>query len=273
MICAVAFLPQEAFKGTLTVSASVGEEGWEGAALGAILREHPADAVVIGEPTNLALGFAQKGRAGITLKTRGRAAHTSAPQKGLNAIHKMFEVIERVRAMPLPEDGVLGPGVTELIEIISSPYPGDTVVPDGCRARFDRRLGPSETQTSVLESLQAVLNDIEGVTVECPEITLSCYTGAQIRMADFHPGWVMPREAELVQKAMVGIRAMGLPETYFAAPYCTNGSASAGEMGLPTIIFGPSSSTLAHIVDEHIEIEQLLKGSLAHMAIAQGYLG
>ncbi len=273
MICGAAFLSREAFDGTITVSASVGEEGWEGAALGAILREYPADAVVIGEPSNLTLGYAQKGRAGITLKTQGRAAHTSTPQKGLNAVYKMIEVIESVRAMPLPEDDVLGPGVTELIEIISSPYPGDTIVPDGCRVRFDRRLGPGETQTSMLEGLQEALNDIEGVSVECPDIVLSCYTGEQLRMADFHPGWITPREEELVQKALVGMRTIGLPETYLAAPYCTNGSASAGEMGLPTIIFGPSQSALAHIVDEYIEIEQLLKGTAAHMAIAQAYLG
>jgi len=273
MICGAAFLSQEEFKGTVTVSASVGEEGWEGAALGAILREHPADAVVIGESTNLTLGYAQKGRAGITFRTQGQAAHTSIPQKGLNAVYKMIEVIERVRDIPLPEDDVLGPGVTELIEIISSPYPGDTIVPDGCRVRFDRRLGSSETQTSMLEGLQEALKDIEGVSVECPEIALSCYTGEQLRMTDFHPGWITPREEELVQKTLVAMRSIGLPKTYLAAPYCTNGSASAGEMGIPTIIFGPSQGGLAHIIDEYIEIEQLLKGTGAHMAIAQAYLG
>jgi putative selenium metabolism hydrolase len=273
MICALAFVPQEAFRGTLTMSASVGEEGWEGAALAAILRQHPADAVVIGEPTSLALGFAQKGRAGITVKAKGRAAHTSVPERGINAVYRMFEAVGHVRAVPLPEDEVLGRGVMELIEIISSPYPGDTIVPDGCQARFDRRLVSGETPATMLEGVREALREMDGTTAECPEIVLPCYTGAELRMQDFRPAWVMASDHELIQAALAAMQAEGLAETLLAAPYCTNGSLSAGEMGIPTIIFGPSESALAHIVDEHIEIEKLLRGTGAFAAIAQGYLG
>jgi len=273
MICALGFLPRQAFRGTLSMSASVGEEGWEGGALAAILRRHPADAVVIGEPTGLVLGFAQKGRAGITVKARGRAAHTSVPERGVNAVYRMFEAVSRIRGISLPEDEVLGRGVQELIEMISSPYPGDTIVPDGCQARFDRRLVTGETPETMLEGVRAALRDVEGTTAECPEIVLRCYTGAELRMDDFHQAWVMARDHELIQAALAAMRAEDLPETLFAAPYCTNGSLSAGMMGIPTIIFGPSDAGLAHIVDEHIQIEQLLRGTSAFAAIAQAYLG
>ena len=86
----------------------------------------------------------------------------------------------------LPGDEVLGRGVMELIEIISSPYPGDTiVVPDGCQARFDRRLVSGETPATMLEGVREACREMDGTTAECPRgCVLPCYTGAELRMQD-----------------------------------------------------------------------------------------
>ena len=48
----------------------------------------------------------------------------------------------------------LGKGILELTDIISSPYPGASVVPEYCRATFDRRLLVGETEDDVLAPLQ-----------------------------------------------------------------------------------------------------------------------
>ena len=50
--------------------------------------------------------------------------------------------------------------------------------------------------------------------------------------------------------------------------FCTNGSHAAVECGIPTIGFGPSVETLAHRVDEYIEIEQLLLSEKGYKNIA-----
>ncbi|MGL5232228.1 MAG: YgeY family selenium metabolism-linked hydrolase, partial [Fusobacteriaceae bacterium] len=49
--------------------------------------------------------------------------------------------------------------------------------------------------------------------------------------------------------------------------FCTNGSHYAGEAGIRTIGFGPSTEILAHKIDEHIEIEQLRKGAAGYYGI------
>ena len=41
--------------------------------------------------------------------------------------------------------------------------------------------------------------------------------------------------------------------------FCTNGSHFCGEAGIPTIGYGPSLESLAHVRDEYIEIDQLIK--------------
>lgn len=267
MICATAFLPREAFNGTIAVSASVGEEEIEGSALAAILEELPADVVIIGEPSESKIGIAQKGRAGIRIETRGVPAHSSRPEEGVNAVYKMTEVIERVRAMPAPTDPVLTPGISELVEIVSSPYPGTSIVPDGCRIRIDRRLVQGETREGVLASYRDALRGIDGVDVKYLTVTLPCYTGAEIVAEDFHAAWVAPRDSDIVKRAERALASIDMPIDYFASRYCANGSASAGEMNIPTLIFGPSDPAVAHIVDESLDVEELIRGVEAYMAI------
>ena len=82
-----ASVPASDFTGTLIVSASICEEDMTTAAVNAILDQHRADFVVVGEPTSLLLGVAQKGRAGLIVEARGRSAHTSRPELGDNAIY------------------------------------------------------------------------------------------------------------------------------------------------------------------------------------------
>ena len=69
----------------------------------------------------------------------------------------------------------------------------------------------------------------------------------------------MEEDHPLVQKALAGLEEAGIhaPLSHFA--FCTNGSAFCGEAGIPTVGFGPSLETLAHVVDEYIEIDQLTR--------------
>lgn len=268
MICAGAFLPRDAFAGTITVSTSIGEEELEGPALAAILQQHPADIVIIGEASDLRIGIGQKGRAGIRVQTFGRAAHSSQPEDGINAVYRMLDTVARIRAIPAPQDELLGPGLNELVEIVSSPYPGTSIVPDGCYVRFDRRLVRAETRESVLAPIQAALVGLDGVAIDYLQVSLPCYTGATLVSDDFHPAWETPRTSPLVKAAEVALDRVGLPVSYFTARYCSNGSASAGEMGIPTLILGPSSPALLHIVDEYIEVDQLVRGAEVYMALA-----
>ncbi|HJW83661.1 MAG TPA: M20/M25/M40 family metallo-hydrolase, partial [Anaerolineae bacterium] len=231
-----------------------------------ILVEHPADFVIIGESSELKIGIAQKGRAGIQIETRGVPAHSSRPEDGVNAVYKMVDVIERLRAIEPPTDPVLTPGISELVEIVSSPYPGTSMVPDGCRARIDRRLVRGETRDGVLTGFRDAFKGIDGVEVRYLEVALPCYTGEKLVMDDFHSAWVTPRDSELVSAAERALASAGLPIDYFASRYCANGSASAA-MNIPTLIFGPSTPSVFHTIDEYIEVEQLLRGAQAYLAL------
>jgi putative selenium metabolism hydrolase len=261
MLCAAASLPREQIRGTISVSASVAEEEFEGAALAAILERARPDMVIVGESTQLQAGTAQKGRAGVQVVAYGTPAHSAAPHQGDNAVYRMVEVINRMRSLPAPHDELLGPGLMELVEIVSSPYPGTSIVPDRCTVRWDRRLVRGEQPQAVLAPLQAAVADIGQVEVRYLNVCVPCYTGATLQGEDFHPAWELPPESHLAQATRAAIAAVGVTPRTWALPFCTNASGSYGRLGIPSIVIGPGDPALLHVIDEYIAVDQLLLGT------------
>ena len=264
MLCGAAALDD--FSGTLIVSASVCEEDMTTTALAHVLDRHPADLVLVGEPTSLCLGIAQKGRAGLRVEASGRGAHTSRPELGDNAIYKMMEAISRIRALPLPADPELGQAVCELIEIDSEPKPSPGMVPHLCTARLALRLLPGETAQSVLERTRRALDGLEGVSVRLLETSQRCHTGLAITMQEFVPAW---KNRDMALQARL-LEALGT--TAFAAPYTTNASAAAAR-NTPTFLLGPGSIEQAHTVDEWVALEQLTAAPEAYATVIRTFLG
>jgi len=268
-IVAVGSLDRERLAGVVVVSASVGEEMLEGVALGRVVDVHPADSVVICEPTGLRLGIGHKGRTALVLTAHGRPAHSAHPERGDNAVYRMIDAVARVRALPAHRDEILGAGVMELVEMVSEPLPGTSIVPWGCRARFDRRLVRGETAASVLAEVRGALAPLgPRVDVALHRAPLACYTGASFEVEDFRPAWALDEGSDTVRQARAALREAGLPDATWLAPYSTNGAASAGERGIPTIIYGAGEITRAHVADESVEIDALEAAFRGYRALA-----
>ena len=142
MISAVAHFAEDSgrdFAGEICVSCTVHEECFEGVSSREITRLAKPDFVIIGEATSTTVKIGQRGRAEVVVETEGVSCHSSNPDKGVNAVYHMMAVIEEIRRIIPNEHPILGKGILELTDIISSPYPGASVVPALCRATFDRR--------------------------------------------------------------------------------------------------------------------------------------
>jgi len=273
MLCAAAELPLDNLAGTLVMAATVCEETVTGAALGHVLDAYPADLVVTGEPTSLRLGVAQKGRSTLRLHAAGRSAHTSQPQLGDNAAYRMIEAINRLRALSLPGDPELGPGVLELVEIASQPLPNQTVVPAGCQARFVARTMPGESAEAFLDRIARGLNGLPRVTFTLDTLRQPCYTGAMLEAVDFLPGWRCPADDSWRRELVGALQAASLQGATFAAPCGTNASESAGRRGISSFIYGPGALAQAHSADEWVAIDDLLAAQAGFNAIARAALG
>lgn len=261
MICAPAYLKRSEFTGTVLVSASVAEELLIGSAFRTILDRYKVDAVVIGEPTSLKLGCAEKGRAGIEMISYGTVAHSSRPDLGDNAVYRMMEAAGRIRAIPRRHHPFLGREVIELVEISSLPSPGNGSIPGECRSFWECRLLHGETKEGFLERWQEALNGMDKVELKISSYGLDSYTAVAMKMEDFLPGWLSDEDQDFTAAVKKSMEACGREVELYAAPYGCNALASAGERGIPTVILGPGNIALAHKPNECIEIEELLKAS------------
>ena len=274
MVHAVGMLDRETLAGRVVVSASVGEELIEGAALRAVMQRQGADFVVIGEASSLDLVRAGRGRVEFVITTRGIPAHASSPRRGVNAVHVMRAVIEEIERLPMPSDAFIGEGVMCLTDIISVPHPAHSVVPSACRATYERRLLPGETQEEVTAAMHEACARAghPGTEIELALTDYTSYTGVHWRQPKWFAPWQMEEESEFVQKALAGLRQAGLDPALSSYQFCTNGAYSAGYAGIPTIGFGPSHEELAHVVDEYIELDQLAAACRGYAGIATAVL-
>ncbi|MBE6066038.1 YgeY family selenium metabolism-linked hydrolase [Clostridium cochlearium] len=266
------------FAGEIYVAGVVHEECFEGVAARKISERVKPDIVVIGEASDCNIKIAQRGRGEIVVETYGKPAHSANPQKGINAVYKMSKLIDRINDIEMTHDDVLGYGILELVDIKSSPYPGASVVPDYCRATYDRRLLVGETKESVLKP---ILDLIEEMQKEDPQFKAKayyskgqekCYTGNIIADERFFPGWKYSQDEQFIQNALNALKEAGFEPKISQYSFCTNGSHYAGEAGIKTLGFGPSNETLAHTIDEYIEIKELVKATKGYEAIIEGLL-
>src|SRR3990172_1280628 len=268
MILAAASLSRSQIHGVIVVSASVMEEVLEGAALQAVIEVVKPDLVLIGEPSDLKLVHGGRGRAEIRLVAIGRPSHSSAPQLGINAVQAILPAIQKIESLPLPAHPVVGRAILALTDIISEPYPGHSVIPSRCRATYDRRLIPGESRASVLAQLSD-LPTLPGASLQAT-IALGEYqtfTGKMLKREKWFPAWLLEKSHPFVEAASLGLERAGLPVVYGTYNFCTNAAYSIGVLGIPTIGFGPSPEGLAHIVDEYIEIDQLVKAAPGYQGV------
>ena len=275
-VSAAAYFAQDTdrdFAGDIYVAGVVHEECFEGVAARSISKRVQPDVVVIGEASHLNLKRGQRGRAEIIVETFGVPAHSANPEKGVNAVYKMCKVVQVIAKLIPPEQPVLGKGILELTDIKSNPYPGASVVPEYCRATYDRRLLTGETKESVLAPIQSLLNQL---MAEDPQLKAKvsyatgsekCYTGNDITGERFFPGWLYDEDDPRVQAVMKELKSRGYEPEITQYNFCTNGSHYAGEAGIFTIGMGPSLENLAHTVNEYVEIEQLEKVTDCYMGI------
>lgn len=266
------------FTGEIYVAGVVHEECFEGVAARSISDIVKPDYVVIGEASHLNLKVGQRGRGEVKVETFGVPAHSANPEKGINAVYGMCKVVDAIRKITPPHHDVLGDGILELTDIKSSPYPGASVVPEYCMATYDRRLLVGETKESVLSPIEEVLDRL---MKEDPKLKAkvsfatgeeTCYTGNKIEGERFFPGWLFDQNETYIQDVLKTLRDMGFHPEITQYNFCTNGSHYAGEAGIRTIGMGPSIESLAHTIDEYIEIDQLLKVTECYYGIMKALL-
>lgn len=211
-----------------------------------------AHAAIVAEPTELKVVVASKGVLRWRIRTRGRAAHSSKPHLGVNAIQHMTRVL-----LALEEhDDTLSTRVHPLVGratcnvgVISGGVQVN-FVPDECLIELDRRLLPGESAAEALREYQALLDEVAArnpglvVEMEPPMLTDEALD--------------TPVDAPPALLAGEILREMGLDGDPVGVPFGSDASKLARQ-GVPSLVFGPGSIDRAHAAVEYVEIDQVLQ--------------
>ncbi|MEA3334590.1 MAG: YgeY family selenium metabolism-linked hydrolase [Chloroflexota bacterium] len=269
---------QPSLEGEIIVAAVVQEEPCEGMAMQILMEQEglwPSH-VVLGEPTNLQVALGQRGRVELRVETQGRACHSSSPHLGENALNAAAKVIFGIDLLGtrLAGDPDLGRGSMAVTGITCSAN-SRNAVPDHCELVIDRRLTLGETQERAVAEVRQIM-EREGVKgqVRVAEYETRTYTGHVSRGREYYPPWLMPRDAPLVKQVIKSVaRVTGKNPHSIIWPFSSDGTYTRGVAGVPTVGFGPGDPTLAHTVDEHVRLEDVLLAARGYAAIAQEIVG
>jgi putative selenium metabolism hydrolase len=263
---------------TLYVTATVQEEDCDGLCWQYIVNEDGLrpDLVISTEPTSLGIYRGQRGRMEMEVGTTGVSCHGSAPERGDNAIYKMAGIIADIEELNerLKPIEPLGKGSVTISEI-RSVSPSLCAVADGCTIHLDRRLTVGETETSAVAEIEA-LGSVKaaGATVNVLEYAVPSHTGLVYPTRKYYPSWQMPENDPAMQCAVKVFR-----DTFGEQPgtgfwtFSTNGVATAGMHGIPTIGFGPGHEHFAHAPNEQTEVEHLVRATAFYAAFVNGFAG
>jgi acetylornithine deacetylase len=238
-----------ALRGDVIVTAVCDEEV---ASIGTarVAERYRADAAIVSEPTEMRLALAHKGFVGFEVETKGRAAHGSRPDLGVDAIAHMGHVLvgieeldRRLRAEPthpLLGSGSLHASVIEGGQEFSS-------YPERCLLKGERRTIPGETREHVEGELRQLLGEIEG----------------EISVVVARQPFETPADAEIAELVS---RHAGSPEIV-GVPFWAD-SALLSSAGIPTVVFGPAGEG-AHAVEEWVDLASAERCAEIYAAVAR----
>jgi putative selenium metabolism hydrolase len=225
---------------TLYVLASVREEVAAGNGLKEFLELSgiKPDYVVIAEPSSLRIARGNRGRIGVRIGTKGKTAHASSPSLGENAIYKSVDIIKNIKDLndAMEEDTVAVTKVETSNENIN-------VIPENCSIYCDYRSSAGRKESDILNRLKSCIRD----------------KGSIVSSTQYYKPWDLDSESLLIKTADKCLSEKIGKKEIIIWDFCTNGSFTAGELGIPTVGFGPGVEREAHSAEEKIEIDSVLK--------------
>jgi acetylornithine deacetylase len=274
MLVALARLAADPPRGmpTVILSATVNEEhGFTGATAltdlwnrpGSIIPRRP-DAAVIAEPTELNVVVAHKGVVRWRMHSLGRAAHSSEPYLGQNAIYRLAPVLAALEhyaehVVPGLGEHPLCGRPTLSVGTVQGGLSVNTV-PDRATIEIDRRLAPGEDPRAaydhVVRYLATAVPHSDRFVHDAPYM--------ETKGLSDHDNVALAERLARSVAAVVDSRAK------VGVPYGTNASAT-NAAGIASVVFGPGSIAQAHTADEWLALDQLERASEIYHHFAARY--
>ncbi|MFC7335844.1 M20 family metallopeptidase [Haloferula chungangensis] len=199
---------------------------------------------IVGEPTSLDVVNTTKGSLWATLRAKGKAAHSSQPERGENAVMKLARSLDQLEQELIPKlasftHPILGHSTMNIGVFHGGSRPN--IVPDHAEAEVDIRITPSLTEAG--GALALIQKSLAGQDIEI-----------------LAPVEKPPMETPADNPWIKRILAVKPDSKTVGAPWFSDAS-HLSEVGIPSICMGPGSIDQAHTKDEFIRVSDLEQGA------------
>ena len=282
---------------TVLVTGTVQEEDCDGLCWQYIVNEDEVrpEFVVSTEPTDGGIYRGQRGRMEIRIDVTGVSCHGSAPERGDNAIYKMADILQEVRALnendaedsteikglvkmldekynkEWKEARFLGRGTVTTSEIFFT-SPSRCAVADSCAVSLDRRMTAGETWESCLDEIRALPSVKKYVAkVSMYNYERPSWTGLSYPTECYFPTWVIPQDHKVTEAMAAAYTELYGEPRIDKWTFSTNGVSIMGRFGIPCIGFGPGKEAQAHAPNEKTWKEDLVRCAAVYAALPSEY--
>ena len=211
---------------------------------------------IIGEPTQMKLVAAHKGKTAWRVTARGHEGHSSNPTAGVNAVEYAAELVSFIRSLARQrrQHGPFDP----LYEVPYSTLHVGTmqggtalnIIPAHCQFDFEIRHLPEEPPQTLLDAIRQ--HALEVLQPEMQAVDADC--GFSFNEKTSYPGLLTPPDAQVVRFVQNLLNDHTPPRKI---AFGTEGGLFAERCGIPTVVCGPGDIAQAHQPDEWLALTQL----------------
>jgi succinyl-diaminopimelate desuccinylase len=193
-----------------------------------------ADFAILMEPSNAVVEAGCQGTLKAEVRTRGERAHSARSWRGVNAIHKAGDVLDRLNAYEARTPVIDGLEYHEgLNAVFIRGGVAGNVLPDECVVEVNFRFAPDRSEAQA----EAFVREF--------------FEGYDVTVTDLAPG-ALPGLGLPAAKAFVEAVG-GAVNPKFGWTDVSRFSA----LGVPAVNFGPGDPMLAHKQEEHVPVEHI----------------
>lgn len=210
------------------------------------------DGAVVIEPTRLRTVIGHGGTVRFTITVNGISAHSSNPEQGRSAIKDAYAVMDALdgwvkghaRTTPTP---LIKPPVLSVNRIAGGH--AFNIVPDRCTMDVDIRTLPTDDPQAIVDEISVLLSELAdtGVSSYISDVALL--------------GWGLDPDptSMIAVSAAVASRGSGVDHPMEYVTFGTDASKVAQLGGIPAIVLGPGDIADAHVDDEFVDLNDVLK--------------
>jgi succinyl-diaminopimelate desuccinylase len=206
--------------------------------LGKIAGQRPelleADFAILMEPSDGGIEAGCQGTVRVDVRTSGERAHSARSWKGVNAIHKAAEVLDRLNRYDARRPVIDGLEFHEgLNAVLISGGVATNVIPDECVVSVNYRFAPDRSEAEALEFVREF------------------FDGFDVTVTDSAPGALPGLDVPAAKAFVESVGGEVKPKFGW-----TDVARFTG-LGVPAVNFGPGDPSFAHKQDEHVPIAQI----------------